>query len=144
MPDKVVAKSRSVTPAGGTPRPSGSSFNSTLSTTVAADEDYSDLDDAPSSNIAELHDDVASDTSFQTAPPADPTTTATRRAEIKSIFNTAPLRRGRGARRDRGRGAKQQSTAKTQAPPTPHTVVYDVAEATERKPSRKNPREPGD
>ena len=137
LPDKVVAKSRSVTPAGGRPRPSGLSFNSTLSTTVAADEDYSDLDDAPSSNIAELHDDVASDTSFQTAPPADPTTTATRRAEIKSICNTSPLRRGRGARRGRGRGAKQQSTAKTQAPPIPHTVVNDVAEATERKPSRK-------
>ena len=142
LPDGIVRPtSRSATLAGGRPRPSvSSSSNSILLTTVAMDEDRDDLDDDSSGSIAEPHDDVAGDTSFQTAPPADPTTTATRRAEIKSIYNTPPPRRGRGrgaVRGGRGRGAKQQSTAKTQALPISHTVVNDVAEAIERMPSRK-------
>jgi hypothetical protein len=139
MPDNVVlSKSRSATPAGRRPRPSASSFNSTLSTTVATDDDYGDLDDAPSSNNADPYDDVAGDTSFQIAPPADPTTAATCYAEIKSICNTPPLRRGRAAARGGGgRGGKQQSAGKTQAFPISHTVTNDVAEGTERKPSRK-------
>ena len=146
LPDGIVRPTpRSATPAGGRPRPSASSsYDSILSTIVAMNEDRDDPDDDPSGSIAEPHDDVAGDTSFQTAPPADPTTTATRRAEIKSICNTPPPRRGRGrgrgrgaVRGGRGRGAKQQSTAKTQALPISHTVVNDVAEATERMPSRK-------
>jgi len=86
----------------GRPRPSASlSFNSALSSTVSMDEDDgNNLDDG--SQTAEPHDDIASETSFQTTP-VDPTTAAARRAEIKLTLSiTSRYRRGRG----RGRGAR--------------------------------------
>jgi hypothetical protein len=148
MPDNVTpSKSCSATPAQGRPRPipsASSSFSSTLRTAIAVDEDYGDLDNTPS-NIAETLNDIDSDTSFQVAPP-DLTTAATRRAEIKSICNTPPPRRGRGRGRPRGsrggargRGgvAKQQSTAKTHALPIFQPIINNAAEPVERKPSRK-------
>jgi len=89
------------------------------------EDEGSNLDVGP--NTAKLHDDVASDTSFQTTP-ADPTTTAMFRAEIKSTCIAPSPRCGRGSTRGgRGRAAKQQSTTKTKALSMSQPVFNDVA-----------------
>ena len=93
---------------------------------MAMDEDErSNLDDGP--KTAEPHDDVASNTSFQPAPPANPTTTAMCLDEIKSVYNAPSPRRDRGgARRGRSRATKHEPTTKTQTLPTSQPVVNDV------------------
>jgi len=125
LPDKASGQGR--------PRPSASSsFNSALSSTVSIDEDDgNNLDDG--SQTAEPHDDVASETSFQTTP-VDLTTAAARRAEIKSTLSTiSRYYRGRG----RGRGARQQSAIKTQSLSMTQSFINEVPGPMERKPSRK-------
>jgi len=136
LPDKVTApKSRSRTPAQGGPRLSASSsFNSTSSTVAMDDDDDNNLDNGP--QTAEPHDDVASETSFQTAI-VDPTTVEARRAEIKSIQGTTSRRGRGGARGGRGRGARQQSTTKTQSLSTTQSFIDEVPVPMQRKPARK-------
>lgn len=111
-----------------------SSFNSTSSTVAMDDDDSSNLDDGP--QYAEPHGDVASETSFQRAI-IDPTTAATRRAEIKSVYSTTSrLSRG-GARGSHSRGARQQSTTKTQSLSTTQSFIDEVSVPMKRKLSRK-------
>ena len=142
LSDKATGpKSRSGTPAQGRPRPSASSsFNSASSSMVSTvpmdEDDGNNLDDGP--QTAEPHDDVASETAFETASD-DPVTAATRHAEIKSMLSTTSHRgRGRGgARGGCGRGAKQQSTTKTPSLSMTQSFMYEVPMPMERKPSRK-------
>jgi hypothetical protein len=136
LPDKATRpESRSGTPGQGGPRPSASSsFNSVSSTVAMDDDDGNNLDDGP--QCAEPHDDVASETSFQTAT-VNPTTAATRRAEIKSIHSTTSRRGRGGARGGCGRGARQQSTTKTQSLSMTQSFINKVPVPMERKPSRK-------
>jgi len=136
--DNILRKLPNRAPSSST---TTSSLASTSSSTIAMDEDVGDVDDG--SHSTELHDDVVSDTAFQTAI-VDPTTAATRRAEIESILSTTS-RRGRGgtrggrgrARGGHGRGAKQQPTANTQPSFATQSFVQEVPMSTERKPSRK-------
>jgi len=116
-------------------RPSASSsFNSTSSTVAMDEDDDHNVDD--SLQTAEQPDDVASDTSFQTAT-VDLARAATRRAETKSIQSTTSRRGHGGVRRGRGKGAKQQSTTNTQDLSLTQSFVGEVPVPVERKPSWK-------
>jgi hypothetical protein len=136
LPDSVtmsIPTSQSATPAQGRPKLSASSsFNSTSSTVPMDEDDGNYVDDVPQTTA---YDDVASDTSFQTAT-VDLATAAARRDKIKSTHSTTS-HRGRGARGGRGRGAKSQSMAKTQALAMTQSFIGEVPVPMERKPSWK-------
>jgi hypothetical protein len=114
LPDKATGpQSRSGTPQGRLRPSASSSFNSSSSTVAMDYDDGNNLNDG--SQRTEPHDDVASETSFQTATTVDLAAAAKRRAELNSMLSTTSRRGRGGARGGRGRGARQQSTAMTQS-----------------------------